>query len=755
MMTTPRTGSIGSRAAWILVAMLAGAAVGCEPAGTSGADPTTTGRATRTDERPTPTDVVDGGAGDAARADDEPVDGELQFPDEELADPMGAMEGEGAASEATPPAPAASTPPAVPSSGGRGGPSSTLTLGQRAEAALNAATVLPVVVVVPDVWSYIEAVAHWTPALRYPVLIDDGTPTSAENIGRFVRAYAPASVVKWKADDVLPAQGGSLASARVNAAVARVWDVEGADEREVIDLGPVLSRWQEIGHEPPGVIIANPMDQAWAAALAISAARGQPIMWMELDRNVNAVLTLDEAKALSSRIEAFCDSNGLRWAKLGDTIDAITVCANAPTRMLFAVTPSKDGKEGERIHFALTDYLGRHLPARAQEGRWGWAGQIHGDAAEAAYRAMCGLFVRPKSAWIFDSYTEAGVWQAHDGSAAKRTLEQAGWSVRLDDAPNATDVQWRGSASRPMDPGLILVTTMGNADFFDLGQNNRCYPGDLPMLDRPAMLHFVHSWSLSSPGTTRTIGARWFERGVYAYAGSVQEPFLSAFVPTPDVAARVSSGVPWGQAVRVEGAPVWRIAVFGDPLITAGPTSGLKRGEGAFALEGASDMDAALKSAVKEKDFASALRLMAMLGRDEDAARLVGAIMASPDAALSPEAAALAIGPAFRTGELGMVIGVQQRMAGTEAKRPRATDLVWNLSRAKMNGLEQAERDRTLDALRVAVRPEQVGPDGAELTRWLRQFRGRADAAAFAATIEPQLKAARDKRDLQRAVDGR
>jgi hypothetical protein len=312
-----------------------------------------------------------------------------------------------------------------------------------------------------------------------------------------------------------------------------------------------------------------------------------------------------------------------------------------------------------------------------------------------------------------------------------------------------------GGASRPIDPGLILVTTMGNADFFDLGQNNRCYPGDLPMLDRPAMLHFVHSWSLSSPGTARTIGARWFERGVYAYAGSVQEPFLSAFVPTPDVAARVSSGVPWGQAVRVEGAPVWRIAVFGDPLITAGPTSGLKRGEGALPLEGASDLDAALKSAVKEKDFASALRLMAMLGRDEDAARLVGAIMASPDAALSPEAAALAIGPAFRSGDLGMMIGVQQRMAGSEAKQPRAADLVWNMSRARMNGLENDARDRVLDALRVAVRPEQVGPDGVELTRWLRQYRGRADAAAFAATIEPQLKAARDKRDLGRAVEGR
>jgi hypothetical protein len=468
MGTHQTTGTVGPRSAWALVAMLMLVGAGCEPAGTSGSAPAPGPEEASPQPREMGSEAGDATPGEPTPAQpesSEPVVSDAGAePDADGTDPMQEMKG-GTGAQPLPdgpvsPAPPVVTPPVAPpvaprtstgagAGAGAGSPLSALTLGQRGEATLNAATVLPTLVVVPDVWSYIEAVAHWTPALRYPVLIDDGSPASAENIGRFVRAYAPTSVVRWKAEGAAPAQGGSLASARVNAAVARAWDVDGADEREVIDLGPVLSRWQEIGHDPVGLIIANPMDQAWAAALAISAARGQPIMWMELDRNVNAVLTLDEAKALSSRIEAFCDSNGLRWAKLGDTIDAITVCANAPTRMLFAVTPSKDGKEGERIHFALTDYLGRHLPARAQEGRWGWAGQIHGDAAEAAYRAMCGLFVRPKSAWIFDSYTEAGVWQAHDGSAAKRTLEQAGWSVRLDDAPDATDVQWRGRGEPP------------------------------------------------------------------------------------------------------------------------------------------------------------------------------------------------------------------------------------------------------------------------------------------------------------------
>lgn len=667
----------------------------------------------------------------------------------EEADPAEGMRGEPEAQ----PEPVQPEPPAA--SGGRvAGPGTDLpaplALARRAEATLNAAKVVPTLVVVPDVWSYAEAIARWTPELRYPVLIDDGSAQAAANIGRFVRGFEPEAVVSWKAEGVEAPRGASLTAVRVNTAIGRAWGVE----EELPEISRLVGRWMELGHRPPGIIVANPADEAWAGALALGAARGEPILWTTLGRNVNAFLSLEEAKALSAQIEAFCDSHALSWARLGDAIDAVTVCANAPVKLLFAQRPDS-GPEG-RQYIALTDFLGRHLPARAVEGRWGWAGQIHGDASEAAYRAMCGLFIRPKSAWVFDSYTEGGVWQAHDGSAAKATLERAGWSVRLDDAPNATDAQWRGVAAEIIDPGVIMVTTMGNSDFFDLGKGNRCAPGDLPMLDRPAMLHFVHSWSLLAPTKADTIGARWFDRGVYAYAGSIQEPFLSAFVPTPLVAERLASGEPWGVVPRVEGAAPWRVAVFGDPLITSGPTSAITRDAGAkLPLAGVNDLAEGLKDAIGERDFASSLRLMTLLARDEDAERLLAAIVASPDASLSPEAAAYAITPAFRSGDLELLIRVQQSMAGEDAKSPRALDPLWNLTRQRLNGLEKDSRDRALDALRVAVREEQLGPDGVELARWLRSYRGRADAEAFAATIEPRLRLARDKNDLRRAVNGR
>ncbi len=759
---------VAKPAAWAIVLSIVALGGACDQSGTSSGPAAEGPPAGTPSERPIGTDPAIDRSVEQSRTIDDGEGTEELLPEPEDADPGERMRGEAPVETpvvvqprvierpagdppAPPPPPVLRPPAAEPTKAARPGSSLTppMELARRAEATLNAATVIPTLVVVPDVWSYVEAIARWTPALRYPVLIDDGSPQAAENIGRFVRAFGPASVVSWKAEGIDAPRGASLAAVRVNTAIGRVWGLE----EDLPEITRLMGRWIEIGHNPPGIIVANPADEAWAGGVALAAARGEPIMWTTLGRNVNAFVTLDDAKALSAQIEAFCDSHALGWARLGDTIDAVTLCANAPVKLLFAQTPNT-GPEG-RQYFALTDFIGRHLPARALEGRWGWAGQIQGDASESAYRAMCGLFVRPSSAWIFDSYTEGGVWQSHDGSAAERTLVRAGWSVRLDDAPNATDAQWRGVASGVIDPGLILVTTMGNSDFFDLGKGNRCAPGDLPLLDRPAMLHFVHSWSLLAPTKSETIGARWFERGVYAYAGSIQEPFLAAFVPTPLVAERLAAGEPWGVVPRVEGAAAWRVAVFGDPLITSGPTSVLKRGEGSLPLDGASDLGDDLKRAVGEREFGNALRLMALLARDEDAGRLVAAIVASPDAKLSPEAAAYAIEPAFRSGDLDLVIRVQQSMAGEVAGSPRVLDPLWNLARQRMNGLEKDARDRALDALRVAVREEQLGPDGVELASWLRTYRGRAEADAFAATIEPRLRLARDKNNLRRAVNGR
>ncbi|MEO1278337.1 MAG: hypothetical protein AAFV77_05225, partial [Planctomycetota bacterium] len=71
-------------------------------------------------------------------------------------------------------------------------------LGARVRAVEQTVRVLPIVVIVPDGPSYVEAIARWAPAVRYPVLLDDGTPDAREAIARFVAAFDPERVVQWR-----------------------------------------------------------------------------------------------------------------------------------------------------------------------------------------------------------------------------------------------------------------------------------------------------------------------------------------------------------------------------------------------------------------------------------------------------------------------------------------------------------------------------------------------------------------------------
>jgi hypothetical protein len=625
-----------------------------------------------------------------------------------------------------------------------------LKLTARTSQTLARARVVPTLVIVEDTASYVDAISKWTRELRYPVLLDDGSPQAADNIGRFVRAFEPTAVVRHKADT--PAlRDPQLIAARVDSAIGRAWGMA-----RPVNVGTDLTdHFRTIGHEPPGIIIANPSDSGWTGALALGAARGQPILWHNtLDRNINATMSLEDARSLQSLTESFCTTNALAWPRLGDTIDAITICANAPIKLHFADPPP--GREIEQpTRFALTDLLGRHMSARATEGRWAWAGQVPGDAPAAAYRAMCSLFLSPSRAWVFDSYNEPGIWQTHDGTQARNALTKAGWSVRLDDAPDAGTLQWKGVASRPLDAELIFVTTMGNAGFFDLGRNDRAFPGELPILDRPTILHFVHSWSLSAPAAPNTVGARWLERGVYAYAGSVQEPFLSAFVPTPMVAQRLMAGMPWGAAVRLDEGAVWRIAVLGDPLLTIGGVPRPARAAGDIPLDGSATLDAELREAVQKREFERALRLMTLLARDQDAARLAAAILRDESATLSPEAALYSVLPAFRAQDLDLALSVHQRLSAKEAATTRVGDPLWNLARFEVDRAPPELRERALDVLAVSIRPLQKAQDGVEVTRWLSRHRGRAAAQAMANTLRPDFKAQADLRALDAAIEGR
>lgn len=392
-------------------------------------------------------------------------------------------------------------------------------LGRRAGAQLSDRKVAPVLLVVPDPESYSEAVATWTPETFFPVLIDDGSWAAAEDIARFARAFRPERVERWSAQEATgrmrPRRAVEGARDLVESALARAWGVEPGEK----DLTTALiDHWAAGGeHIPCGVVVTDERDPAWTAALALAAARGQPVMWTTLvKRSVDGSLTPAEADALCEEIERYCAASRMSWRALGDVIDGLTICASLPGRVQIADE-----------FLATTDRLGRLTGG----DRWAWAGQVFGSEPQAAYRAMCSLFLVPDSAWLFDTYASSEPWVRWDATAAAEPLRELGMVVALDDEPRNTLSDWKLRAERPVHADLIMINSSGNRAFFDVG-SQRGRAGDLPVLDVPSAIHLVHSWSAVAPGRRVTIAGRWFERGAYAYAGSVHEPFLDAFVPT-------------------------------------------------------------------------------------------------------------------------------------------------------------------------------------------------------------------------------
>ncbi|MEO1533946.1 MAG: hypothetical protein AAFS11_00105, partial [Planctomycetota bacterium] len=496
----------------------------------------------------------------------------------------------------------------------------SVALGRRVIGFAHRAEVIPTVVIAEDLPSFVEAVSRWGPRLQFPVLLDDGSHRSREDIARFVRAFDPERVVRFEHDGAVPKEPAERRR-WIEGALASVFD-SGTEPTPGLSL---VARWAELGHTPPGVVVADDEDEAWAAALALAAGRGQPIVWVKRTQvgRVNAAMVEDAAARLVEQIEAGCERTGLPWREQGDAIEAVTLCLNTGVKLRASFS------ENQAEHFALTDLVGRHGALAAgrlrPSERWAWSGQITGDAASAVYQAMCSLFYEPGSAWLFDGYPDEEPWNAYDASRAATLLESAGFDVVTIDQPRGTHDDWLLSAARAVAADVVFVNSKGRPSDFDLTRGRGSYR-DAPMLALPSVVHFVHSWSATRPSDRKTVAGRWRERGAFAYVGSVHEPFLQAFVPTPAVAGRLLSGAPLGAAVRADAAgALWKIAVLGDPLLVfAKPRP---RSDASLPLS-AAPLRRLLSEATGKGEFAEAVSLLVMLGDDAKAVELADAVLA-------------------------------------------------------------------------------------------------------------------------------
>ena len=606
------------------------------------------------------------------------------------------------AAPAQPPAPAQPAAPAAPPQG---------LLGLRVDRTRLDAAVIPEVLIVHDASSYLNAIANWNPQRRFPVLIDDGTDLAREDIARFIRAFEPNGVLDLPAAADAPAWTAVNAEA-VTAAAASAWQSDKA-----APVGAIAANFKAAKHRPPGVVCWSPKDPAWPGAVALAAGRGQLLVEVSPGAGVDAVIQSDQADTLCRQIEAACEATGLTWKGLGDDLDAVTLALHTPNRIA-------SGTE----FLALTDRVGRLGDGAAASTRWAWCGELFGTPAQSSYRAMCSLFLQPRTAWLFDGYEAGQPWNRYDAGDAAKTFKDFHFTSEVLDTPRQSIRDWRARAARPVAAGLIFVNSKGNDDFFDL-QPGRGKPGDLPVLSLPAAAHMVHSWSATNIGRRSGVGGRWLERGVFCYAGSVHEPFLQAFVPTPALAGRLVSRAPWGVAARVDGGQQWKIGIYGDPLFTLGDPA--LRVAQRLSIPGATRVGDNLRALLDGEQFVPAIDALIMLRREEDAARLGEALLANAPDKLTPPVAARLVPPCFQTGRNELLWRLYAKQDDLTQKEPWRRDLLWLASWPLLEG--KAPED-LLRLLKAHVRPDQPVEDAMRLAgSWRKTF---DDASAAALLVE-------------------
>jgi hypothetical protein len=568
----------------------------------------------------------------------------------------------------------------------------SVALGRRVIGYAHRAEVLPVVVVVHDLPSFVEAVSRWTPTLQYPVLLSDG---------------------------------GALAS---------IFD---ADPDPPPTLG-LVARWQQLGHVPPGVVVADDEDEAWAGALALAAGRGQPIVWVKrtLVGRVDQALTHEAAARLVEQIETGCERVGLPWREQGDAIEAVTLCLNTVVKLRATFG------ENQAEHFALTDLVGRHGAMEAgrlqPSERWAWAGQITGDASRSVYAAMCSLFFEPDSAWLFDGYPDTEPWNVFDMTRAAELLRSVSIEAALIDQPRGTLDDWLLACARRVSADLVMVNSKGRPADFELVRGKGWFR-DAPILDRPVVVHFVHSWSAARPADRKTVAGRWLERGAFAYVGSVHEPFLQAFVPSPAVAGRLLAGAPLGAAVRSDGpSGLWKIAVLGDPLLVFAkprPRSGAE-----LPIEGR-EIWRDIGELVNANAFGKAMAFSVLAGNDARAVEFADAAIADLPEKFDAEFAEAVAMAAFRESNERVLVAAVRELGPARSEVIGAADALWLYARPELMAGVTGE---LADALAENLREGTVVRDAIDLAHSLRKA-GDTEAATVCAPSAASARAPRGR----------
>jgi hypothetical protein len=402
------------------------------------------------------------------------------------------------------------------------------------------------VCLVSDFAGFLEALSAWDDHHFFPILFDD-----VETTFKFLRAFQPARVVR------LARAAAPIPTAerweRAVAAVARSWSEEGAGGSSLRgDTQPI-----RLGLTPPGLIFTGPADSAFAGAVALAAGRFEPLVrWQPSPPAHGGILTRTEANALAQEIERLVSDRLPIYGRLADDCDFLTFTDGTPFRY-------DDGKEGGN---AFDDLVGRGSDPDSR--RWAFTGRLIGDPPSAVYRAMCSLFLQPRSALLFNSYDDTDPGRGPYSIAPAEQMITRRLPVTKRAGLDATLDAWHAVFDPVNRFGWIQVNSSGGATFFDL-RHSQGNTADIPPSE-PTAVVMIHSFSAEDPTNPDTLAGRWLAQGAFAYYGAMNEPFLEAFQTPTLASAMFLDGVAMSAAVRQIPPQTfhkpWRLVYLGDPL---------------------------------------------------------------------------------------------------------------------------------------------------------------------------------------------
>ena len=623
--------------------------------------------------------------------------------------------------------------------------------------------VLDRVVLVPDEAAFLDEVSRWSPFGHWPVLIED-----SRFAPRFIRAFKPKAVLR-RTDRVPPLpEDHAERRALIEKTLVTVW---GGDSTKATPL----QVYRAINLEPAGLVVTREVDPAWTAALALAAGRGQMLGFVDGSWGIPSdVLDADAFSRLAGAVNDLFRNSGLPYADLGDALDACTLCMstaakctpNLPAAARFAAQGAPPTDPADPL--AVTDCLGRHDDGR----RYAICASIWGDAPRCVAMAMSSLFLERSSYTFFNSYGESGEVGPFAVATIEQKFEPEGYSVNITTGQAATLRTWQRFGVGGLSTDALFVNSSGDCFGFDLGLPGRTSADDhadaldVPVLNKPLALQFVHSFSLQAPQNDATIGARWLDHGVYAYAGSVQEPFMSAFVPPREVMERIAVGVPFLVAARQLQGPFavpWRIMTIGDPLMTCMPPSKPRRdrrdpasGEprslvppGTRELADVRELATAAlrdcKSDPTPSNFERAFLELDRLGDDAIATSL-WQIAASKGASSSAGCARAALGALYRVKDTEAFVEAFKSLSSPDGE---ALDMLWGLMTPRLGMLDSTD---AVDLLAKWPRPSRPQVDLVRLAPAMARVRGTPAARAMILRASESAKDPTVKEDLRRAA---